>query len=81
VNIATIANTEVLAAHPLIAAARSDPPESVGMRPNSVQSGVGLRLVRTFAAQLHGKLGFAESVDAAGTVSNADVPSWRATQA
>jgi two-component sensor histidine kinase len=46
----------------------------VGMRPNSVESGLGLKLIRTFAAQLHGTLAFAESVDAAGTAVTLTLP-------
>jgi Signal transduction histidine kinase len=46
----------------------------VGMRPNGVESGLGLKLIRTFAAQLHGTLAFAESVDAVGTAVTLTVP-------
>ena len=74
VNIATVVNTEVLPAHPLIAPAPSDPPERVGMRPNSVQNGLGLQLIRPFAAQLQGTLAFAESVDAVGTAVTLTLP-------
>jgi two-component sensor histidine kinase len=46
----------------------------VGMQPNSVASGLGLQLIRTFAAQLHGTLAFAEPVDAAGTTVTLTLP-------
>ena len=46
----------------------------VGMRPDSVEGGLGLQLIRTFAAQLRGTLAFAESVDATGTAVTLTLP-------
>ena len=51
------------------------------MRPNSVQNGLGLQLIRPFAAQLQGTLAFAESVDAVGTAVTLTLPPWCETQA
>lgn len=46
----------------------------VGMRPNGVETGLGLQLVRAFAAQLHGTLAFAESIDGTGTAVTLTLP-------
>jgi two-component sensor histidine kinase len=46
----------------------------VGMRPNSAESGLGLQLIRTFAAQLRGTLAFAESIDGTGTAVTLTLP-------
>ena len=46
----------------------------VGMRPDEVAGGLGLQLIRTFAAQLRGTLAFAESVDATGTAVTLTLP-------
>jgi two-component sensor histidine kinase len=46
----------------------------VGMRPAGGASGLGLQLIRTFAAQLHGTLAFAESIDAHGTAVTLTFP-------
>jgi two-component sensor histidine kinase len=46
----------------------------VGMRPNGVEIGLGLQLIRAFAAQLHGTLAFGEPVDAAGTTVTLTLP-------
>lgn len=48
--------------------------DGVGMRPDAVESGLGLQLIRAFAAQLHGTLVFAESVDAGGTAVTLTLP-------
>ena len=44
------------------------------MRPDGVESGLGLQLIRAFAAQLRGTLAFAESVDATGTAVTLTLP-------
>jgi signal transduction histidine kinase len=46
----------------------------VGMRPESGASGVGLQLIRAFAAQLRGTLAFAEAIDAQGTAVTLTFP-------
>ena len=46
----------------------------VGMRPVGVDSGLGLQLIRAFAAQLCGTLAFAESVGATGTAVTLTLP-------
>jgi two-component sensor histidine kinase len=46
----------------------------VGMRLNGVETGLGLQLIRAFAAQLHGTLAFAESLDGTGTAVTLPLP-------
>jgi two-component sensor histidine kinase len=46
----------------------------VGMRPEGGDRGLGLRLIRAFAAQLRGTLAFAESPDAQGTAVTLTFP-------
>jgi hypothetical protein len=46
----------------------------VGMRLNGVETGLGLQLIRTFAAQLHGTLASAESLDGTGTAVTLPLP-------
>jgi two-component sensor histidine kinase len=46
----------------------------VGMRPEGGDRGLGLRLIRAFAAQLRGTLAFSESIDAQGTAVTLTFP-------